>query len=823
MRTMDAALTKAQQGQSRDPAVKIVLTKSATSYTIEEGRILSLKHTEEPWSVNAKEVVLQNADGYFTSLDLKGYSAVISWGLNTPSGKLYSDTSPLVVTWQQLNSAPGSLNCLLTMLGIPDLMDLDCASASYTPLDTDTKTVKTLLSEVAGATLACFNHCQAYTVDFDSEDSLIDSYKPADTFRIYTGGSRLAAFKRLLEYTGCAARWGDDGHIHIFVLTTAGTTFDSEYSLTSGHVFFSKAYRKSLVLPNYIVVKSQKDDSPQYTGSAYDAASYALLPKKKYFGMRLDSNATANSIAAAILARYQLAGQQGAAAVPMNCGAEVFDYIKVTDSRENDYRVGNVGALTRTWNPLAKRDEDKYKIDFNLGDPPLTRYIKEIAADLAKAGYDFERLTVKDLYAEHIQADSLDMVWIDPEGNIDLSLIGDNLDNLPDGEVYARIKALHLDAGQLKLDENTLYSSGYNPSQKRRTFTATPTTPYDVGDLWLDAATVKRCTTARPTGAYAAGDWTATTLDALADGTTYKRVKSTAINASGMIILDQCIVGTYGLVLTADISAGHILLSSTVKSGEWYDESGVEIDAAHGINIYGTNNALTTRATKAGTIQCYVGSDGKLYAGAGAVILSSAGLTIDGQVLTFKEGSTNRGYIYGGSGYMVLAAAASSDLYLYTLTGRNVYIQTDLVPITDNYSYLGLGGQAFAKVLTHQVGAYGYCATVYCNGLTSCSPLLSSPDKALDIMRKMKEPIMRAGHQGMGKYFMVDDFPEEMKMDIFDCQESYVDEVEDGKTKKKLVREQVKIGRDIDIMRTVGVLVQAVRELTAKVDLLEAK
>jgi hypothetical protein len=424
MRTLDAALTKAQQQPSRDPAVKIVLTSGGTSYTIEEDRILKLVHTEEPWQAHAKEVLLNNHDGYFTSLDLKGYSTVISWGYSTPSGKLYSATSPLIVTWQQLNSSPDNLVCMLNMLGIPDLMELDCASVSYLPESTDTKTVKTLLGEVAGATMACFNHCTAYTIDFDSEDSLIGTYQPKDSYRIYTGGSRLAAFKRLLEYTGCAARWGNDGHIHIFVPTTTGTAFDSLYSLAGPHVFFSKAYRKSLVLPNYIVVKSQKDDTPQYTGSAYDAASYALLPKKSYFEMRLTSNAEGNSIAAAVLARYQLSEQQGAAEVPMNCGAEVFDYIKVTDSRENDYRVGNIGALTRTFNPNAKQAEDRYKISFNLGDPPLTRYIKELAADLAKAGYDFERLTVKDLYAEHIQADSLDMVWIDPEGNIDLSLIG---------------------------------------------------------------------------------------------------------------------------------------------------------------------------------------------------------------------------------------------------------------------------------------------------------------------------------------------------------------------------------------------------------------
>jgi len=45
---------------------------------------------------------------------------------------------------------------------------------------------------------------------------------------------------------------------------------------------------------------------------------------------------------------------------------------------------------------------------------------------------------------------------------------------------------------------------------KRRVFTATPTTPYDVGDLWAGgpAGDLKRCSTARASGAYVAGDWT---------------------------------------------------------------------------------------------------------------------------------------------------------------------------------------------------------------------------------------------------------------------------------------------------------------------------
>ena len=107
----------------------------------------------------------------------------------------------------------------------------------------------------------------------------------------------------------------------------------------------------------------------------------------------------------------------------------------------------------------------------------------------------------------------------------------------------------------------------------------------------------------------------------------------------GHIRLDTVIDGTYSKILTTDISAGHVkITSSAIFDGEWYDESGVEIDATTGINIYGTDAALTTRATKTGTIQCKVDASGNIVAGAGNVLLNAAGITLTGGYLKFKFG-----------------------------------------------------------------------------------------------------------------------------------------------------------------------------------------
>jgi len=141
----------------------------------------------------------------------------------------------------------------------------------------------------------------------------------------------------------------------------------------------------------------------------------------------------------------------------------------------------------------------------------------------------------------------------------------------------------------------------------------------------------------------------------------------------------------YGKVGKTDISGGHIKLHyDTVADGQWYDSSGVEIDASHGINIYGTDSALTTRATKTGTIQCYVGANGNFYCGAGDVYLASNGITIKGSAAKLN---------FSYSSYTASLQLTSSGLF--SLNGNialllNAPIYEDIYPYTDAYPDLGL-------------------------------------------------------------------------------------------------------------------------------------
>ena len=379
-------------------------------------------------------------------------------------------------------------------------------------------------------------------------DDPLQNYQPKTNFRIYVGQSRLSSAKVLLGFTNCMMRY-TGGAIHIGLINQS--TLDYNYSLTPGqHTFLAKAYRKRLVIPNRIVVKSNPEDLDQYYGEATHA-SYSILPKTAFHLAELESNEQATQLAQAMINKAALETDGGSGIVPLNLGAEIFDYVQITDSRSGDAVTGNVGYIHR-----RVGEGGKWEMTFGFGNWFPSKGLLQKLETETSIGNLMDRLAVKDLYVENIHANQLDVVWIDPEGNIDLSMIGDTLDSLPDGEVYARVKAIHLDAeGGLKLDEHVTYKSGYDPSSKM------------------------------PGNA---------TLDDIPNGMIYSRVLSTHIDA------------------------GRIKLTSdTVVAGKWYDYSGVSIDALNGIILYGSNTAFRTRATIDGLDQCYMDSTGAICAGAG--------------------------------------------------------------------------------------------------------------------------------------------------------------------------------------------------------------
>ena len=400
MRTLSTTLLAEQKKGSYTPLEKIVLTLSGeTTQTYKTERILDLVHIEQsPWQ--SAIVLLDNSDNALTDLDLKGYQGIISHGMKTSEGEEYSATALLKVIAQQLISKDTGrpLTCILTLAGKANLVNEDKANDSYNPDEDDTKTVKTLIREILGDTgvtlISVYDHCDSYEVEFDSEDSLMSNYRPKDSFSISESSSRWGRVQWLLNLTECVGRWEGDGKFHIFKPTITGSTYNSEYSLASGgHAFFAKTYRKRLLIPNYIVVRSLLSQDTAYSGSAEDTDSINALKNddegesgeiRDFYRFRVGSDDDCDKIATAILSHKQLDAEKGHGFVPMNVGAEVYDYVKITDAREDDNRVGNVQYIKRHYKPSVCEMEFRFGKILQMGlagtQPPSSSTTTDMSA-----------------------------------------------------------------------------------------------------------------------------------------------------------------------------------------------------------------------------------------------------------------------------------------------------------------------------------------------------------------------------------------------------------------------------------------------------------
>lgn len=307
-----------------------------------------------------------------TALGVTQTDGGVTWEMDGNTGDEYSPRAPLKVEGQEFISSETLLQCRLYLVGLPNQMREDKAESAYTQESTDTNTLKTLITAIAAKTLSPYTNYPAVTYTFEPvsasyplgyDDSIIDSFIPADYFSVSVNENRDDKIQELLNYTKCKRRAGSDGAMHVFLPTTSGTTYDYEYRLyvSSYHTFFQKNIRNRFVNPNKEVVASMPEQG-SYSGSATSAASYALAPKTHTTYRRLTSSAQGTLIAAAIIERYELNAERGSAVVPMNCGQEIFDYIKVTDSSEGTTRTGNVQYIQRNCK-IATENSDGY---FNM-------------------------------------------------------------------------------------------------------------------------------------------------------------------------------------------------------------------------------------------------------------------------------------------------------------------------------------------------------------------------------------------------------------------------------------------------------------------------
>ena len=187
---------------------------------------------------------------------------------------------------------------------------------------------------------------------------------------------------------------------------------------------------------------------------------------------------------------------------------------------------------------------------------------------------------------------------------------------------------------------------------------------------------------------------------------------------------------------------------------------------------------------------------GTIWAGYNKVRLSSDGIRVYGETLRFYSSDMQlSGYIYGG--YRVdekRTLNLNTDIINLSANDYTHAYQirvTRLLPNTSDVGYVGMSGNKFA---------YGYFSN-----LPGCPTPTSN--SGIGVMKRINKPIVREGKHGRRHYFLDEDFPSEMKCRVIKA---------DSRGNPVETEEE-----EIEYIRTIGVLVQAVRELIEKVDIIE--
>ncbi len=416
--------------------IRCVLTYGATTHTYTKTRIKQLQHTEQSFSGKAN-VLLEDNDKVLHGLDLEGYKAVLSYGLITRAGEEWVTRAPMWVAGQDRDSYRTHLECNLELEGIFDRMRRQKAESTLTLPSTNTDTVKTHLSALAANTItdgtnSPYSNYPAYTITYDSEDDLIDTFIPADGFRVGLNETRLAKFKELLRYTDCVAIIGSDEAIHILNPTKTGTTYANEFTLVEGrdnHNFFNKRFRRRIVSPNYVTFASHPSHDDSYTGFAKDASADldessggngSMLERETHY-VRATSNAQCTNLANALLSKYQMSAEKGSGVLPfVHFGQEPYDYVNFVDVRAGDNRAGNVGHLSFNYKSTPGAGQFNLRLGFGrlpLGVPALAGLSQEtgITAQnlipLIEDAYSFIE-QILDILGDKVDIDDINEVLI---------------------------------------------------------------------------------------------------------------------------------------------------------------------------------------------------------------------------------------------------------------------------------------------------------------------------------------------------------------------------------------------------------------------------
>jgi hypothetical protein len=558
------------------------------------------------------------------------------------------------------------------------------------------------------------------TFQLDSTDGVIDSASHKPYYSTVMNSSLLSVIQDMMKRTYCAARAEEDDKIHLINITSAPGTPDYTYSYPAGvnHNLKIDIRDVSEVLPNQVYIYYAEPGATgyaTYAGYAEDAASRA-----RGFGdvpitesAQVVSDAGANAVAAARIAAIQKEATRGTILVPMNCGQELFDYIKIIDNRANVTYYGWIGGLTRRFG-----SESAYSLTVELGNltgaeglPSLdailpTNAMPAIVPPVSQANTSMPRLLPA--YLPII----VNVVFTAVDNN-DMSWAAGTL-KCADGTSFT------INSGTLNLANANPYYLYYNTTTDNHVLTSTQTFTDTIGAERLLVA-------------FALSNSVATEKATIIPGTggTLPTIAASAIFVGKL----SAITADMGLLTAGEIRVGTGTLGVNFTGWRMWVESSIGRFAGYLSDVQ----------------QFYTGSDGKLYAGGGIVKLDIDGLHLTGSgAIRFEGGGAAPGLVYADTTDLYIKAPDITDgtvwLIADDITGFD-YVSTHLLPkITATY-YLGSADYKWAYV--------------YRTNESACE--LPTSNSALKIIKKMKAPEITDGEYGERHYFKDSDMPDEVK------------------------------------------------------------
>lgn len=184
---------------------------------------------------------------------------------------------------------------------------------------------------------------------------------------------------------------------------------------------------------------------------------------------------------------------------------------------------------------------------------------------------------------------------------------------------------------------------------KRRVFVATPTTPYDIGDLWVNGSILRRCATAKTaTQSYNVNDWVV--------AVDYDNTKT---------VIDGGLVTSGTLQVAGDnksILAGITGQGTTASSVRFWAGASFENRATAPFRVLQDGSVVMTKADIEGVINAVSGLIGGFEIAPGRIGVaetlggsSNDGLAILSSFIKFSQSSSNK-YIWSGIGTNVHSA-----------------------------------------------------------------------------------------------------------------------------------------------------------------------